>query len=43
MFAPSYGPGLTSVGSTFVPGYGPVLFDGFGVPVCVPGVSMVIV
>ncbi len=43
MFAPSYGPALAQVSGTFVPGYGPVLFDGLGAPVCVPGVSMVII
>ena len=44
MFASSYGPGLTQAGGlTFVPGYGPVLYDGLGAPVCVPGISMVIV
>jgi hypothetical protein len=43
MFVPSCGPVLTAVGGTFVPGYGPVLFDGFGAPECVPSVGMVLV
>lgn len=40
-FAVGYGPLLVG-GGRWVASYGPVLFDGFGIPLCVPGVGMVI-
>lgn len=41
-FAMCYGPVLTAVGGSFVPGWGPALFDGGGDLECVPGVGMII-
>lgn len=43
MIVPSYGTVIAGVSGAFLPSYGPVLYDGLGAPVCVPGFGMVIV